>query len=39
LPTAYTVAFDGKELPSASATWDTLEVDPTLAADQFKLTK
>ncbi len=39
LPTAHSVTFDGKELPSAAAKIDSFEVNPTLPADQFNIPK
>lgn len=35
LPTAYTVVFNGKELPSAAMNMDGFEVNPALPADLF----
>lgn len=38
-PTSYTVAFDGKELASAGATIDVIEVNQPLSVDLFKSSK
>lgn len=39
LPTAYSVSFNGKDLPAASAKIDAFEVNPELRADLFKVAK
>jgi hypothetical protein len=39
LPTAYSVTFDGKELPSAGMTLDNFEINPTLPAEMFVVKK
>jgi YHS domain-containing protein len=39
LPTAYTVAFNGKDLPAAAAKIDAFEVNPTLPKDRFAVPK
>lgn len=37
LPTAYTVSFNGKDLPSAAAKVDGFEINPVLAEGRFKV--
>ncbi len=37
LPTAYTVSFNGKDLPGAAAKIDAFEVNPVLPEDRFKV--
>lgn len=37
LPTAYTVTFNGKDLPTAAAKIDSFEVNPAVPADRFQI--
>jgi hypothetical protein len=39
LPTAYTVTFNAKDLPSAAAKIDAFEVNPKLAEGNFEIPK